>query len=81
MTPFPTSLIGIFSAPVRQSASRWPARICFNSSEPVALPAEGSWRPICLAALIATAGAGKNLVDSPAARTAVAAIAEITATD
>ena len=33
---------------------------------------------ICLAALIATAGAGKNLVDQVAAR---AAIAEITATD
>jgi type II secretory pathway predicted ATPase ExeA len=33
---------------------------------------------ICLAALIATAGAGKNLVDHPAAR---AAIAEVTATD
>ena len=33
---------------------------------------------ICLAALIATAGAGKNLVDHAAAR---AAITEITATD
>ena len=33
---------------------------------------------ICVAALIATAGAGKNLVDQAAAR---AAIAEITATD
>ena len=33
---------------------------------------------ICIAALIATAGAGKNLVDQAAAR---AAIAEITATD
>ena len=33
---------------------------------------------ICIAALIATAGAGKNLVDHASAR---AAIAEITATD
>jgi type II secretory pathway predicted ATPase ExeA len=33
---------------------------------------------ICLAALIATAGAGKNLVGQAAAR---AAVAEITATD
>ena len=33
---------------------------------------------ICLAALVATAGAGKNLVDHASAR---AAIAEVTATD